>query len=300
MPSVTEHYKISGPVPFVDVDVAADNRRYIDPRRIRLSRSPEPFASRALDAIDTFFDEITDCVVSTSSADRARGETLLQRFHEPQETRLGMSQFGFAGHGGSAGIGSQIWTALDGDLRALIEVGVFKQLDYMPVCVDDVDADITSDVVTRIIYRPLVEFTNQVVHDFSEFTTADHTTEAVTRQVWEPSGLTWKDEVVTLPVAGGNPLLLVPRDWVGGSLLVNARRFHGTSLLSSVQRQRAVVIDGRPVKTPKDQLREDPSLRCERTTIVREVLAAYRERGEDVFAEFDRFVDAQLERHRAA
>lgn len=45
MPTITTHYGITGPVPFVDVEVTADNRLYVDPHAIRLRRTPQPFAA---------------------------------------------------------------------------------------------------------------------------------------------------------------------------------------------------------------------------------------------------------------
>lgn len=42
MPTITTHYGITGPVPFVDVEVTADNRLYVDPHAIRLRRTPQP------------------------------------------------------------------------------------------------------------------------------------------------------------------------------------------------------------------------------------------------------------------
>ena len=45
MPIITTHYGITGPVPFVDVEVTADNRLYVDPHAIRLRRTPQPSLS---------------------------------------------------------------------------------------------------------------------------------------------------------------------------------------------------------------------------------------------------------------
>ena len=45
MPTITTHYGITGPVPFVDVEVTADNRLYVDPHAIRLRRTPQPSLS---------------------------------------------------------------------------------------------------------------------------------------------------------------------------------------------------------------------------------------------------------------
>ena len=97
MPTITTHYGITGPVPFVDVEVTADNRLYVDPHAIRLRRTPQPFANQALECVDTFTHQVTDSIIKGAGATGRRGERLLQRFVEPWETRLGMSAKGFHG-----------------------------------------------------------------------------------------------------------------------------------------------------------------------------------------------------------
>ncbi len=70
-----------------------------------------------------------------------------------------------------------------------------------------------------------------------------------------------------LPVADGKPLLLVPRMWARPTLLMSARRYYETSVLSYAQMERAVVAsDGKVLKSPKDVLKVQPGLTRGRET----------------------------------
>lgn len=93
--------------------------------------------------------------MSSNLAQRTKALGMLQRFNEASETRLGMAEVGFRGHGAAEDIGERIWTALTTDLDALLEVGILKRLEHLPLFVEGVGKDLTSDVTTRIIFDSL-------------------------------------------------------------------------------------------------------------------------------------------------
>lgn len=295
MTRITTHYGIAQPVPFLDVDIEVDNRLFLDPHAIRLQRAPDPFVSEANHATETFIDEVTRCALSSSSRDRLRGLDLLQHFAEPWETRLGLSSRGFRGHGGAADVGAWIWSALTTELEALARIGMLRQLEDLPLFVEGIDRDLTSDVTTRIVFQPLVDFTAQVMSDFPQFRSRPHQVEIVSRQVWDESRLQWVSKTVELPVAGNTPLLLVPRDWARPSLLMSAGRFYETSLLSYVQLEQAVsTSDGKLLKTPKDVLKQHAALARGRGTNLEVTLRASKQ-GNDLVKLFKGFVDSRYE-----
>lgn len=295
MPQVTDYYGISGPVPFMNIDVSADNRLYLDPRAIRLRSGTSSFAAEAVHCADTFLKEVTGSIITGSAASMRRGEKLLQRFVEPWETRLGMSEEGFHGRGGAAVVGTWIWNTLNGDVRALVRIGVLRQLEDLPLFVDGVDKDITSDISTRIMFRALARFTESMVVKYPEFTAGGHVVQKVTRQVWNPFDLEWAYEEFTLPVADGKPLLLIPRGWARTNLLMSAGRFYGTTVLTFAQLKEAVrLADGSILTTPKDRLRGRPDLLPGRGTIIRVTKQAL-DNEEDLIAAFKAFVDSKAD-----
>lgn len=294
MPTVKQHFAISGAVPFLDVDVHDDNLRFVDPFKIRMGLGPTKFANAANACTSSFFNEVTMAVVSTNPAHRRRGLDLLQHFEEPRETRLGMAEHGFDGHGGADGVGEVIWDALNGDASFLVGVGVLHEIEDIPLFVRGVGNDITSDLVTRVIFEPLVDFTNDCVTKFPQLAGGTGLNQ-VTRQVWDPMSARWMVKKVTLPTVNHKPLLLVPVDWTTHNLLLNATRLYDTKVLSHVQMERATITrDGRLLKTPKDKLREDERLRRGYDTIIRIVEEAYG-KGSNIVEDFKRFARERYE-----
>ncbi|WP_152349274.1 hypothetical protein [Brevibacterium sp. CFH 10365] len=296
MPTITTHYGVKGPVPFIDVDVSDDNRLYVDPHAIRLRRSPQPFLKRAVKCMDTFTSEVTKSVITGSPASLRRGKGLLQEFFEPWETRLGMAQQGFQGHGGAEVVGKWIWDVLNNDVEALVRLGILHQLEDLPLFVRGVDRDITSDITTRIIFGPLSDFTEHMIHTFPEFTSNGNRVKTYLKQVWNSVSLEWEDTRVTLPVVGGKPLLLVPLGWARHTLLMSAGRYYETSVLSYAQLERAVrMSDGKLSTTPKDRLRKEPGLGRGRETNMTLTIRALKNE-EDLLAAFKAFVSVQLKK----
>ncbi|MDH6677553.1 hypothetical protein M2284_001752 [Rhodococcus sp. LBL1] len=259
MATITDHYGMSGPVPFCDVDVDIDSRLFLDACAVRMTAGPEPYRSEALTALETFFQAVARAVMSGDPATRARGRVLLQRFVEPWETRFGLAAAGFRGHGGADDVGSVIWDALVNDLVALMGVGVLSRVEHLPLFVEGVGDDITSDITTRLMFSALAGFTREVVAQYPEFTAGSHTTELIERQVWDPVGLDWSIELMELPMVNGEPLLLVPTEWARKNLLMSSVRFYEKSVLDFVQAEGAVLLSGdRLHKTPKGVLRANP------------------------------------------
>ncbi len=291
MVKISDHYGIAGPVPFVDVDIATDNDWYLDPHAIRLASGPQPHQRNAIERTDTFLAEVTDCVIHG----RRHGEELLQRFTEPWETRLGMSAAGFYGHGGAADVGTWIWDALTGDVEALVRIGALHQLEDLPLFVSGIDKDITSDVTSRIVYGQLADFTAEMLARYPELTANGHHTATFDRQVWNPVTRDWEYRAVTLPVADGKPLLLVPRNWARKNLLMNAGRFWNTTILSFAQFERAVVAsNGKVLKPRKEDLGKQPGLTRGRGTNIRVTKRAIED-AQDLVREFKKFVDSKYE-----
>lgn len=290
MTTVSEYFGLptKAKLPFLDVNVYQDSALFVDAFTIRMGLGPSKFAVAANVCTQTFFDEVTNCAVSAKAHQQLRGLQLLQHFEEPRETRLGMSANGFDGHGGGEGIGQAIWDVLTGDAVALVRVGVLKQIEDIPLFVPGVDKDITSDLTTRLIFEPLVDFTNYMVTTFP-LLAGKTGVKAFDRQVWDPKALAWATRTVKLPTVDDVPLLLVPIEWARHDLTLNGGRFYDTSILSYVQDQRATKTkDGKLLKTPKDRLREEEALRRSYDTIIRIVEDAYG-KNTDVVEEFKRF-----------
>lgn len=297
MPKLSQYYGLEPPFEFLNVDVADDNRLFLDPHALRIEKGPSPFGREARERMDSFFNEIVGCVLSPSAAERQRGLDLLQHFNEPKETRLGLSRSGIDGHGGADEVGEWIWEVLSTDAQALIEVGVFKLVEHIPIFVDGIDKDITSDITTRIVFEPLAKFTQAMVRKYPEFTRGTHRTEVYVRPVWSIGKRKWIEKPLDLPVAEGKPLLLIPKYWAQHRLLMSHGRYYGTSLLSWVQDQLAVVSKqtGKLIKDPKWSLKRKRKYKRGRGTILRVTEEASRGNA-DLVDQFRTFVDRKYYR----
>lgn len=284
MASISSYYNIQTPTPFVDVDSTDDTRLYLDPRRIRLLATPAQARAEAVHCLDTFWDRIASTVVRHD----LRGKALLQRFHEPKETRLGMSLHGIDGKGGADQLGEDIWEVLSTDLYPLFRVAILKHIEDLPAFVPDVASDRTSDIVTRIVFEPLANFTALMCSHYPQM---GSTAVEVERQVWNPATSDWQDKTVRLPIADGKPLLLVPKDWVRSTLMISATRFYEKTVLDYAQDSESVVLgDGTVRKPAKKDLPERAQYKRGYETIVRLTLEAYE--GElDLLEEFRQYVD---------
>jgi len=297
MPTISAYYGITDPIPFIDVEISSDNRLYVDPHAIRLRKSAPPFADHALRCLDTFTKQVTDSIITGTAASRARGEQLLQRFAEPWETRLGMSRRGFRGHGGAEVVGTWIWDVLNNDVEALVRLNVLKQLEDLPLFVEGIDRDITSDITTRIVFDALAQFTAHVVGKYPQFTAGEHRVDTFVKQIWSPDALDWVEAELTLPVAQGRALLLVPNAWARRTLLMSAGRYYETTVLSFAQLEQAVLgSNGKLIKTPKDQLKKQPGLGRGRSTNLAVTMRAF-ENGQDILAAFKAFVLHRLDKN---
>ena len=297
MPNLSKYYNFKSPFEFLNVDVADDNRLFLDPHALRIEKGPSPFGREARERMDSFFDEIVGCVLSPSRTEAQRGLGLLQHFNEPKETRLGLSRSGIDGHGGADEVGAWIWHTLSTDARALIDVGIFKRVEHIPLFVDGIDKDITSDLTTRIIFEPLAKFTQAMVKKYPEFTRGSHRINAYIRPVWNVAQKRWIKKSLELPVAEGKPLLLVPKYWARPYLLMRYRRYYDTALLNWVQDQLAVVNKrtGKLIKDPKHSLKRKRKYKPGRDTILR-VTEEASSADQDLVDQFRAFADHKYER----
>ncbi|MEU6827357.1 hypothetical protein ABZ894_01775 [Nocardia beijingensis] len=99
---------------------------------------------------------------------------------------MGLATNSFSGHGDADDVGEWIWMALSTDLAASVQVGILRQIEDLPLFVDGIDRDLTSDITARIVYGPLAEFTAAMVEQCPQFRSAGNTVKTFTRQVWDP------------------------------------------------------------------------------------------------------------------
>lgn len=252
-------YGLPRPVPFLDVHVERDNLMFIEPSRVRVAaRSGDQYAAAALSAVTSYFDEVLDTVRTN---DRARGLVLLENLHEPNETRLGMTRVGVAGHGVGAELARQLWVAMRRNPTCCNAIIVRRIEDLAPF-VDGVGPDLISDLMTRIVFGVLADFTADMV---SQYPQLSRCTSLADELVWDVPARGWAGRTIELPVAAGQRLLLVPTNWAWPRQLLTASSFYQVQALGRIQDKLTVVPSrrgARPIAPRKLDLRvEHPNVR---------------------------------------
>lgn len=252
VPKVSTYYLVSSPVPFVDVRVERDNRLFVEPSAIKAAAAlGDRYALAADRALTSFFGEVLD---SVRRGDRPRGRRLLAHLHEPNETRLGMTRVGVAGHGMASGLADDLWTAMANN-RACQRAALVGRIEDLAPYVDGVGPDLVSDLSTRIAFDVLVRFTTEMMGIYPALGVGAST---AVENVWDVTTTRWVTERATLPVAAGKRLLLVPTNWVWHRQLLNAPSFYQVQALGRIQKSQTRpprVRGGRPTGPTKKLLR---------------------------------------------
>lgn len=226
MCTVTEFFGVSKPPHFLDVGLLQDNPFYIDPLRIRICGRRDYYALIASSCLDSHAREVARGA-GQGGSERERKLELLRRFPEPWETRLGCAKSSYRGRGGSIGFGRKILGLLSDDCFALASDSFWGVENYQ-LFVPGVAEDRTSDMTTRIVYLALAQYTAAAVYHHTELSAS---VQCFHRLVWSPCEARWVKRDVMMPTVHGDPLLLVPRTWVSGRLVMSARDYYKTVVM---------------------------------------------------------------------
>lgn len=287
MTRLTTDFGITGPVEFLDVHVERDNRLFLDPSAIRVAaRSGDPHGLTADAALTAFFDKTLTKLRSTNPHDHQAGEKALQHFSELGETRLGLSRTGTNGHGAAEELGTRIWDELFSNPLCQHAIATLKYVEDVPLFVDGIDRDVTSDLTARIILETLEQFTADMMVKHSEFTTVRSTT-TLTTHYWDSAQGSWKPKTLTLPEAHNKPLLLVPKAFVNFKLQMTYGQYYGVPLLDYIKWEDTVKVlrRNRAVDRPrftKKILRQMPAYKRGRKTSKDQTVRIFEKDGTDV------------------
>lgn len=227
---LTEYFNIEGPVEFVDVTIDGDKKLFLDPLLIARSAVSDPLARAADLNLRLFATKLSENIAADDPGHTARALQMMGNLKEPRETRLGMSEHGYNGRGVSDYYAQVVCRALQSDLKPLISLGVFQWFGVLPIYVQGIDADRMSDMTTGIVREQLIQFTEAMVRKYSAFSDHPHSLRPHKVKIWNASTNEWEDRFSNLPEAGGHPIILIPREWVGPRLEVRGRRFYRASL----------------------------------------------------------------------
>lgn len=204
MVRVSDYYNLGrsqGSLEFVNVDVADDSILFLDPGAIRLLNTT--LAHECSSLVQNFFQRVLNAM---QQGNHQQATELLSTLNERNETRLGFSAAGAHGHGMSDGLALALHARLQAS-RA-VQTGLLQDLEETALFVPGIDRDVISDIVTNIIFGPLVTFTETMCLKY-----AIPTVPGIAYHRWDRQQ-GWVADTAALPAVGGGPLVLVPRAFV--------------------------------------------------------------------------------------
>lgn len=228
---ITDHFGITGPVPFLNIHVDRDNRLFIDPSAIRNGTDRQSRQAHGL--LVEFFDEVLRLRRSVIPSDRMRCTELLNHLHEPNETRLGMSASGIGGKALGSGLADDLGDLLGSDPAA--QAAVLTRLEHLPLFIDGIGPDLISDLTTRIVFEILVDFTMDMVKSYPSL---GQTQSTVDVDCYDPISRAWKSRPVQLPFVAPHQLLLVPKAWAFSRLVMGPSPFFNRFTSETVKYER--------------------------------------------------------------
>jgi len=291
MPRITADFGITGPVEFLDVNVERDNLLFIDPSAIRkAAHLGDRYAIEAGHRLTSYFDIVLAKILSTSATDHAKGEEILQHFQELGATRLGMSKTGYDGHGAAEKLGTAIWDELLANPLCMHAIATLKYIEDVPLFVDDIDKDVTSDMTARIILDVLGRFTAEMLLKHPEFT-ATRPTSTLRTDHWDASSESWMPTTISLPTADGKPLLLVPRAFVNFKIQMTYGQYYSVPLLGYVKAEEMVQVRrGKSIvlrpRFTKKELKETETYAQSRANSIKQTVRIYEKDGTDLLGEY--------------
>lgn len=310
MVRITADFGITGPIDFVDVHVDRDNLLFIDPSAIRVAaRNGDVYGKSADASLTAFFNEVLRQLRSPVAADHLKGEANLQNFGEISATRLGLSRKGTDGHGAAEKLGTRMWEELLKNPLCQLAVATLKFVEDIPLFVEGIDRDITSDLTARIILETLESFTADMVIKHPELK-ARRPMGTLRVKYWDHAHGKWDHKTMTLPVADGKPLLLVPRSFVNYKIQMTYGQYYQVPLLDYIQSEDLVsVARGKKLvlrpRFTKKHLKTTPALSRSRETNCKQTARIFKKDGTDVLGDyrtkqqssFAPLTDAQLDHY---
>lgn len=212
-------------IEFVDINLETDIRLFIDPWLIE--NTNDSFSKQCTTVINSFFNCAFDCCISN---DNERLFELLNFGHEPNETKLGLSQNQSSGKGATSKILYKVFKEIS--KKRLIKDGIIKNPMDLCLFIENFAEDRMSDLLTNILRKNLYEFTKL---QCSYYNIPLSNTKVIIGSYWNENTLSW-EEIEDYPLKANNlMLILVPKIFVRSKYLYSVSQYLQHKVLSQRQ-----------------------------------------------------------------
>jgi hypothetical protein len=232
--------RTQGELDFVDVDVSADTRLFVDPRAIRLLT--DDWGHECVALIQDFFNAVLQAV---RQGDDRRARRLLRGLREPNETRLGLSRGRPRGRALGPESADDVWRALRDSEAA--RTGLLVDLEDTALLVPGIGSDIVSDIATNLIRLPLIRYTQDTCRRYG----IRMSERVYAGPLWNPGSEDWEEGgYAELPYADGRRLLLTPKVIVRKRMEYDVGEYYGDFIIPTLQ-DRELAANSELVKVMK-------------------------------------------------
>jgi len=212
-------------IEFVDINLKTDIKLFLDPWLIE--NMNDSFSKQCTTVINSFFNYAFDCCTSN---DNNKLFTLLNFGHEPNETKLGLSQNQSSGKGATSKILYKVFKEIS--KKRLIQDGFIKNQMDLCLFIENFAEDRMSDLLTNILRKNLYEFTKL---QCSKYNIPLSNTKIVIGSYWNEDTLCW-DEIEDYPLKVDNlMLILVPKIFVRSKYLYSVSQYLQHKILTQRQ-----------------------------------------------------------------
>lgn len=227
---------------FVNIDLANDNRRFLNPYNI--GQLTHPVAIKATEVAVHFFEQVRQELLRGCVA---RAEYLFcNRLTEPKELCFGFSEKGIVGkgiHELAQYVINQIYYI---DNHLIHEI---KRIEDIKLFVDNIGDDRVSDIYANVIRGVLLEYTEQQCNIYGIPLKLMQS-----KPFWDVTTSSWvKTNCLHFIWTGdGNIKLLVPKCFIGGTTFTYSK-LNSKVILSEMAREELLNPDSSIIKLRKDK-----------------------------------------------
>lgn len=224
----SEHFNIEPnhqrDLEFVDIRLDIDNRLFIDPTIMAVSRNQRDLGWH--DKIQSFIATVLDFY---REDDNASARALFHYSQESNEVYLGYTKGAPQGNGNSEESLDEVFSYAHE--RRLLEEGLIERVEDLHIFVPKFGPDSLSDLVASLIKRELIQFTiEQCNHHGIDLTVE------LTKPTWNQDESRWETVTAMLPEdADGNPIVLIPKGVITASYAYDPKNYLSTVI--AVNRQ---------------------------------------------------------------
>lgn len=208
---------------FIDVPIETDIPLYVDPYALHVS-SVDWLRECGNNVVEYF--ELL--IAKIRKHEQREVLQLLDNFHEPNETHLGLSSGRPAGRGWGRGQATDLLNVLKSS--AVIKTGTLNDLGDYEMFIPGIGPDKISDLATNIIKSDLILYTQE------QCLLLGIPTQSINSgKCWHPGTKRFLSSYVDLPICPSGPVILVPKTAVRTRLIPSRDSFYSSFVLDYLE-----------------------------------------------------------------